>query len=121
MKNSLQLAEPRKEIIKLPTKKTGKKLSVILIPKEQIQEEISVTALDTEEKAVSVPMSESKVSQLEIKEKIAENIVTTLLNTPGVHFIGKGGYTVTPSIRGLARRRYEPVCPVQRGRSLATS
>ena len=26
-------------------------------------------------------------------------------NSPGVHFIGKGGSTVTPSIRGLARRR----------------
>lgn len=82
-----------------------KKLSVVLIPKEYIQEEVSITALNREEKSVDVPSAESSVSELEIKEKIPENIVTTMLNTPGIHFIGSGGFSITPSIRGLARRR----------------
>ena len=34
-----------------------------------------------------------------------ETIVQALQNSPGIHFIGKGGVSVTPSIRGLARRR----------------
>lgn len=78
---------------------------VLLIPREHLKEEISVTALNEPEQSVSVPMAENRVSQLEIQEKIPENIVSTMLNTPGIHFIGKGGISVTPSIRGLARRR----------------
>jgi hemoglobin/transferrin/lactoferrin receptor protein len=80
-------------------------VNVLLIPREHLKEEISVTALNKPEQSVSVPMAESRVSQLEIQEKVPENIVSTMLNTPGIHFIGKGGISVTPSIRGLARRR----------------
>ena len=82
-----------------------KKLNVLLVPREPLHEEVTVTALSYEEKSVSIPMAENVVSELEIKEKIAENLVETLQNTPGVHFIGAGGFSVTPSIRGLARRR----------------
>ncbi|MCK4760700.1 MAG: TonB-dependent receptor [Candidatus Aminicenantes bacterium] len=82
-----------------------KKIEVLMIPKEHLREELTVTALSEEEKSISVPMAESVVSELEIKEKIAENLVETLQNSPGVHFIGSGGFSVTPSIRGLARRR----------------
>jgi outer membrane receptor protein involved in Fe transport len=89
--------------VKIP--RVGKSLSVMLIPKEYIQEEISVTALNREERTVNVPAAESMVSELEIQEKIPENIVDTLLNTPGIYFIGSGGFSITPSIRGVARRR----------------
>ncbi|MFC2155244.1 TonB-dependent receptor [Acidobacteriota bacterium] len=82
-----------------------KKLNVLLIPREPLHEEVTVTALSYEEKSVTIPMVESVVTEVEIKEKIAENLVETLQNTPGVHFIGAGGFSVTPSIRGLARRR----------------
>ena len=82
-----------------------KPLSVMLVPKEYLQEEISVTAMNREERSVDVPAAESVVSELEIKEKIPENIVSTMLNTPGMHFIGSGGFSITPSIRGIARRR----------------
>lgn len=85
--------------------RTLKPISVVLIPKEYLQEEISVTAMNREERSVDVPAAESVVSELEIREKIPENIVNTLLNTPGIHFIGSGGFSITPSIRGIARRR----------------
>ncbi len=82
-----------------------KEINILLVPREHLKEEVTVTALSYEEKAVTVPMAESVVSELEIKEKIAENLVDTLQNTPGVHIIGQGGFSATPSIRGIARRR----------------
>jgi outer membrane receptor protein involved in Fe transport len=80
-------------------------LEILLIPQEYLLQTVSVTATNTEEAALSVPMAESSISQFEIQEKITENIVETLSDTAGVHFIGSGGYSITPSIRGLARRR----------------
>jgi outer membrane receptor protein involved in Fe transport len=91
--------------IKVRMDRDVKEIKVLMVPRERLQEEMTVTALSYEEKTVSVPMAESVVSEVEIKEKIAENLVETLQNTPGVHFIGAGGFSVTPSIRGLARRR----------------
>ncbi|MCP5105564.1 MAG: TonB-dependent receptor [bacterium] len=82
-----------------------KTFKIYFVPKDHIQEKISVTALAHERESVSVPMAETSVSSVEIQEKISESIVETLSDTAGVHFIGKGGYSVTPSIRGLARRR----------------
>jgi outer membrane receptor protein involved in Fe transport len=78
---------------------------IVFISKEYIREKISVTALNQEKETISIPMAETSVSSLEIQEKISESIAETLSDTPGVHFIGKGGFSVTPSIRGLARRR----------------
>lgn len=82
-----------------------KNLNIILIPKEYQQNEVTVTAFDEEEKHVTTPKAASVISELEIKEKISVNLVDTMSDTPGVHFIGSGGFMVTPSIRGLARRR----------------
>lgn len=78
---------------------------IVFISKEYIREKISVTALNQEKETISIPMAETSVSSLEIQEKISESIAETLSDTAGVHFIGKGGFSVTPSIRGLARRR----------------
>jgi outer membrane receptor protein involved in Fe transport len=78
---------------------------LFFISKEYIREKVSVTAMNQAEETISIPMAETSVSSLEIQEKIPENIMETLSDTAGVHFIGKGGYSVTPSIRGLARRR----------------
>lgn len=78
---------------------------IYFIPLEYIQEKISVTAMNREAESVSIPMAENSISSHEIQEKISENIVETLSDTAGIHFIGKGGFSITPSIRGLARRR----------------
>ncbi len=84
---------------------TRQTVYIILIPREHIKEELTVTATSTAEKSVSQPVAESVVTQLEIREKLTENIVSALAHSPGVQTIGKGGYAVAPSIRGLARRR----------------
>ena len=82
-----------------------KVFNLFFISKDYIREKVSVTAMNQPEETISVPMAETSVSSLEIQEKIPESVVESLSDTPGVHFIGKGGYAVTPSIRGLARRR----------------
>ncbi len=78
---------------------------MLFVPIEHIREKISVTALDREAESISIPMAETTVTLGEFQEKIPENIIDGLADTTGVHFIGKGGFAVTPSIRGLARRR----------------
>jgi len=78
---------------------------VFMVPTEYLTEEISVSALNREEKKTTVPIAESSVSRLEIKEKLAANLVETVDHTPGVHFIGSGGNKATPSIRGFGRKR----------------
>jgi outer membrane receptor protein involved in Fe transport len=74
-------------------------------PSDYIREKISVTALDREVETISVPMAETRISLGEMQEKVPENIVEALADTAGVYFVGKGGFSVTPSIRGLARQR----------------
>lgn len=92
--------------VKLELKGKLKPITIILIQKEYLQNEILVTAFDTEEQSLNIPKAQNIISELEIKEKISESLVDTLTNyTPGVHFIGSGGFMATPSIRGLARRR----------------
>ena len=80
-------------------------LEIFLIPLKLLKEDVTVTALNEAEKAISVPFAQNVVSKIEIKESMPETIVQALQNSPGIHFIGKGGVSVTPSIRGLARRR----------------
>jgi outer membrane receptor protein involved in Fe transport len=80
-------------------------LKIFLIPLRLLKEDITVTALNESEKALSVPFAQNVVSRLEIAENQPETIVQAIQNSPGVSFIGKGGVSVTPSIRGLARRR----------------
>lgn len=92
--------------VKLELKGKLKPVTIILIQKEYLQNEILVTAFDTEERSLNIPKAQNVISELEVKEKISESLVDTLTNyTPGVHFIGSGGFMATPSIRGLARRR----------------
>ncbi|MCK5005588.1 MAG: TonB-dependent receptor plug domain-containing protein, partial [Candidatus Aminicenantes bacterium] len=92
--------------VKLKLKGKLKPVTIILVQKEYLQNEILVTAFDTEERSLNIPKAQNIISELEVKEKISESLVDTLTNyTPGVHFIGSGGFMATPSIRGLARRR----------------
>ena len=85
--------------------KTRGGLDILLIPQEYLLHTVSVTATNIETEALAVPASERSISKFEIQEKIPENVVESLSDTAGVHFIGSGGFTITPSIRGLARRR----------------
>lgn len=94
---------PRELRVKVDNK--PKVLEMFFIPQEYLLEKVTVTAMNRERESIEVPVAERSLSGLEIREKIPESIVDTLSDTPGVHFIGSGGLSVTPSIRGLARRR----------------
>lgn len=94
---------PRELRVKVDNK--PKVLEMFFIPQEYLLEKVTVTALNQERESIEVPAAERSLSSVEIQEKIPESIVDTLSDTPGVHFIGSGGLSVTPSIRGLARRR----------------
>lgn len=80
-------------------------IKVYLIPLKLLREDVTVTALNEAEKIIAVPFAQNVVSKVEIRENLPETVVQAMQNSPGVHFIGKGGVAVTPSIRGLARRR----------------
>ncbi|NIM14391.1 MAG: TonB-dependent receptor [Candidatus Aminicenantes bacterium] len=82
-----------------------KTFEILFIPQEFLLQKITITATAWEKESLSVPMAEHTLSELEIQEKMPENIIDTLSESPGVHFIGSGGFSVTPTIRGLARRR----------------
>lgn len=94
---------PEKRVV-VP-RNASRPLKVYLIPLKILREEVTVTALNQAEKTFTVPFAQTVVSEVEISESLPETVVQAAQNSPGVHFIGKGGIGVTPSIRGLARRR----------------
>lgn len=83
----------------------SKKIMIKLIPYIRQKEEIVVTALRYPEESTSVPAAETVIPRETIEEKMAPNITSGLLNSPGVSTIGSGGFSVVPNIRGLSRRR----------------
>lgn len=103
--SSIVFTSPSYYRMKIQLKKGKKRFAVILIPKEHMKEEITVTAFNSEKNSSETPMAEAVISKLELKERMPETVVEALSETPGVDFLGKGGHSITPSIRGLARRR----------------
>ncbi len=91
--------------VRIELKENLKPITVLLIQKEYLRNEVLVTAYDTKERSITLPKAQNIISELEVREKISESLVDTLTDSPGVHFIGSGGFMTTPSIRGLARRR----------------
>jgi len=82
-----------------------RRLKVFLTPLRLLKEEVTVTALNEAEKALAVPFAQSTISGESIAESLPETVVQAAQRSPGVSFIGKSGVSVTPSIRGMARRR----------------
>jgi hemoglobin/transferrin/lactoferrin receptor protein len=90
---------------RVPVDDQVRTFEILFVPQEFLLQKITVTATDGEKESLSLPMAENIISELEIQEKMPENIIDTLSDAPGVHFIGSGGFSITPTIRGLARRR----------------
>jgi len=82
-----------------------KSVTIILIPYIRQKEEIVVTALRYPEPSLSVPAAETIVSAEMLAEKIIPNIADGVIDLPGVSNLGTGGFSIVPSIRGLARNR----------------
>jgi outer membrane receptor protein involved in Fe transport len=68
-------------------------------------EEVLVTALRFPEPTARIPAAASVLSSTALGEKKTINLTDALAGLPGVSPIGTGGFSLVPSIRGLARNR----------------
>ena len=82
-----------------------RRIVLTLIPLIQKREEILVTASRYPEPSLKVPAAASVVESSSLAETRAPNITEGLQNVPGVDAIGSGGFSLVPTVRGLARRR----------------
>jgi outer membrane receptor protein involved in Fe transport len=88
------------------TKKTAARgVTLILAPLISQNEEVVVTALRYPEASANVPAAGTVIGNAVLTEEMAPNITEGLASTPGVSALGSGGFSLVPSIRGLARRR----------------
>jgi len=86
-------------------KAIGKKISLVLMPLIRQNEEVVVTASRYPELSVDVPAASTVVSAETLSEKMIPNITEALQDIPGVGALGSAGFSLVPSVRGLARRR----------------
>ncbi|MCX6561821.1 MAG: TonB-dependent receptor [Candidatus Aminicenantes bacterium] len=78
---------------------------VRLTPLIRQSEEIAVTALRYPESISKIPAAQTVVSSEALAERMAPNITEALSDIPGLAPLGSGGFSLVPSIRGLARNR----------------
>lgn len=86
-------------------KTLGKKVVLVLVPLIRQNEEVVVTALRYPELSVDVPAASTVVSGEKLSEEMSPNITEALQGVPGVGALGSAGFSLVPSVRGLARRR----------------
>jgi outer membrane receptor protein involved in Fe transport len=84
---------------------TKKVLRFMLVPFVRQTEEVVVTATRFPEPLLELPVSGSIISNLTVEEKLPSNITDVVSLSTGVTSLGSGGFSIVPSIRGLARRR----------------
>ncbi len=80
-------------------------LVLALVPLIKQNEEVVVTALRYPEPSIKVPAASTVVSGETLAEKMVPNISEGLQDVPGVGALGSAGFSLVPSVRGLARRR----------------
>jgi outer membrane receptor protein involved in Fe transport len=68
-------------------------------------EELVVTALRFPEPTAQIPAAASVISSASIGEGMPPNVTDALAGVPGVVPLGTGGFSLVPTIRGLARNR----------------
>jgi len=83
----------------------GKVYNFFLTPFIAQKEEVVVTATRFPEPITSVPAASSVLSQVTIEEKLPAHVTDLVQEATGVTALGSGGFSIVPSIRGLARRR----------------
>lgn len=89
----------------LGPKELSRKIVLVLVPLIKQAEEVIVTALRYAEPSMNVPAASSVVMGEALAEKMAPNISEALQEVSGVASIGSGGFSLVPTIRGMARRR----------------
>ncbi len=83
----------------------AKGLTLVLAPLVRQKEEVLVTALRYPEPESKIPAAETVITTEMIRDEMAPNIAEALLTMPGLSDLGSGGFSLVPSIRGLARNR----------------
>jgi len=86
-------------------KEAGRPLVFVLVPLIKQSEEVVVTALRYPEPSIQVPAASTVISGEALAEKMVPNINEGLQDVPGVGALGTAGFSLVPSVRGLARRR----------------
>lgn len=80
-------------------------IEIVLWPLVRQSEEVVVTARRHPESAVTVAAAGSVVPSETLAETLAPNMALGLQDLPGVAALGSGGFTLVPTIRGMARRK----------------
>jgi outer membrane receptor protein involved in Fe transport len=93
------------EELSFSAKEASQALLVELTPLIRQTVEVSVTALRYPEPSTKIPAAQTVIPTALLEERLAPNITEALAFTPGVTPLGSGGFSLVPSIRGLARRR----------------
>ena len=83
----------------------GREALVALSPLVRQSEEVVVTALRYPESSMSVPAAGAVITGQALREKMAPTVNEGLQDVPGVGALGSAGFSLVPSVRGLARRR----------------
>ena len=86
-------------------RKPGQTVVLSLVPLIKQSEEVVVTALRYPESSIDVPAASTIVTGETLAEKNVPNITDALQDAPGVGALGSAGFSLVPSVRGLARRR----------------
>lgn len=86
-------------------KDSARELVFALVPLIGQREEIVVTALRYPEPSVKIPAAETVVRGEALADEMSANITEGIQHVPGVGALGSGGFSLVPSVRGLARRR----------------
>jgi outer membrane receptor protein involved in Fe transport len=92
-------------LFELSAKMLERPVTLILAPLIRQNEEVVVTALRYPEPANKIPAAETVLETTALQESRAPNIIEALNTLPGVTALGSGGFSLVPSIRGMARRR----------------
>ena len=89
----------------VPRKDLARGVVLTVFPVVRQKEEIVVTALRHPEARGAIPVAETVVGKGALAEAMPSNVTEGLSATPGVAALGSGGFSLVPSVRGLARRR----------------
>ena len=93
------------EELTFSAKEASHALLIQLVPLIRQTVEVSVTALRYPEPSTKIPAAQTIIPTELLEERLAPNITEALASTAGVTPLGSGGFSLVPSIRGLARRR----------------
>jgi len=80
-------------------------VAVVILEAVLLTETISVTATVTPSSLQNLPRAQDKLDRLDIRAGLPVSPVEIAQTTPSVSFLGSGGQSITPTIRGTGRRR----------------